>query len=33
MANETTSSTLSALYSTIQQTALFTLQEMAFMRP
>lgn len=33
MANETTSSTLSALYSTIQQTALFTMQEKAFMRP
>lgn len=33
MANETTSSTLSALYTTIQQTALFTMQERAFMRP
>lgn len=33
MANETTSSTLSALYTTIQQTALFTMQEKAFMRP
>ena len=33
MANETTSSTLSALYTTIQQTALFTMQEVAFMRP
>lgn len=33
MANETTSSTLAALYTTIQQTALFTMQEKAFMRP
>lgn len=33
MANETTSSTLAGLYSTIQQTALFTMQEKAFMRP
>lgn len=33
MANETTSSTLSALYTTIQQTALFAVQERAFMRP
>lgn len=33
MANETTSSTLSALYTTIQQTALFSVQERAFMRP
>ena len=33
MANETTSSTLSALYTTIKQTALFTMQERAHMRP
>lgn len=33
MANETTSSTLAGLYTTIQQTALFTMQEKAFMRP
>jgi N4-gp56 family major capsid protein len=33
MANETTSSTLAGLYTTIQQTALFTMQERAFMRP
>lgn len=33
MANETTSSTLAALYTTIQQTALFAMQEKAFMRP
>ncbi len=33
MANESTSSTLSGLYSDIQQAALFTMQEMAFMRP
>ena len=33
MANETTSTTLAALFTTIQQTALFTMQEKAFMRP
>jgi len=33
MAPETTSSTLAGLYTTIQQTALFTMQEKAFMRP
>lgn len=33
MSNETTSSTLAGLYSNIQQAALFTMQERAFMRP
>lgn len=33
MANETTSSTLAGLFTAIQQTALFTMQERAFMRP
>lgn len=33
MANEVTSSTLAGLYSNIQQAALFTMQERAFMRP
>lgn len=33
MANEVTSSSLAALYTAIQQTAQFTLQERAFMRP
>ena len=33
MANETTSTTLSALYSQIQQAAIFTMQERGFMRP
>lgn len=33
MANESTSSTLSGLYSDIQQAALFTLNENSFMRP
>lgn len=33
MANETTSTTLTGLYSDIQQAALFTMQERGFMRP
>ncbi len=33
MANEVTSTSLAALYTAIQQTALFTMQEKAFMRP
>lgn len=33
MANETTSSTLSALFSDVQQAAIFTMQERGFMRP
>lgn len=33
MSLETTSTTLAALYTAIQQTALFTMQEKAFMRP
>lgn len=33
MANETTSSTLGALFSDVQQAALFTMQERGFMRP
>lgn len=33
MANEVTSTSLAGLYTTIQQTALFTMQEKAFMRP
>lgn len=33
MANEVTSTTLAGLYSNIQQAALFTMQERAFMRP
>jgi N4-gp56 family major capsid protein len=33
MANETTGTTLAALFSDIQQTALFTMQERGFMRP
>lgn len=33
MANEVTSTSLAALYTTIQQTALFEMQEKAFMRP
>lgn len=33
MSSETTSTTLAALYTAIQQTALFTMQEKAFMRP
>jgi N4-gp56 family major capsid protein len=33
MANETTGTTLAALYSDVQQAALFTMQERGFMRP